>query len=164
MKKEEGDDAHTQFFDSSGIWSLSLHLFLRRMASKKPPITLDHPVRGAKGFKSQGGTVYSKAIIYIEDPLPEKDGEKRFHLVNIVDLYVKPKYFVENLTADMRRDQLHLGLYEPERYVRIFAKVQRGELILRPYVDDNIKIHSYVTSEKLYVSIIKYISFHSCNH
>ena len=83
------------------------------------------PCKGVKAIKSQGGTIYSKCVLYLDDPLETTDGAKRFCLYNIVDLIVKPKYFVWDLSKELRRETMKLGVYEPDRDVRIFSKIQR---------------------------------------
>lgn len=104
---------------------------LAAMASagtSKASIDPEKPYKGAKGFRSQGGTVYSKCVLYVDQPTAA-DGGRRFHFVSLHDMTVKPKYFTQELTNSMRKDDLRLGLYDPDVDVRIFAKVERGKVM-----------------------------------
>ena len=92
--------------------------------SKEPISDAEVPLKGAKAYVSLGKTTYSKCVLFLDDPLP-KDGPNRFIVANISALRVKPKYFVHELSKEYRRDRLKVGMYSPDRDVRIFAKVQR---------------------------------------
>ena len=97
-------------------------------------LNADTPRKGAKGYISKGKNVYTKVILFLDNPTTEDEG-KRFFLCAISDLNIQPKYFLNDLSDDMRRERIQVGMYTPDRDVRVFAKVQRSKY-LRARLDD----------------------------
>ena len=87
------------------------------------------PVKGAMSYTSSGKTIYTKAVVYLVDP-PD-DEKNRFHGYPISDLTIAPRFFTEDLTKTRRHQDIKVGIWEGEadRFVRLFAKIQKCKLL-----------------------------------
>ena len=82
------------------------------------------PVKGKASWTSTGGTVYTKAVIYVTDP---DSAGRHFFIYPISKLTVLGEMFVYDLTKAMRSAAMNLGVYSPDVPARVFCKIAEGD-------------------------------------
>ena len=84
---------------------------------------LEVPQKDVGSYVSAGNTIYSKVILFLSEP--RKNETKRFYLTSISKLKIAPRFFMTALTYDARQENIKVGMYSPDRHVRVFAKVEK---------------------------------------